>query len=475
MTGIPRLLLFLALVYFAHMQAVAMDGPLVVSDNGHWFEYRDSGEPFFMAGVGGPEGFLFETDARKQQIVDQLINSGANALYVHTIRSFEGDGFSFEDPYNTHEDINSGVNEATLANWRGYFDQLDANNIVTWIHILDDTARPWGCTVPLSAPAKSYIKKIVETFRDIDHLVWLAGEEFLMGSCSTAQDKALMSAIAAEIKLHDDVHPIGVHHNNGQAMQFADDPVVNVFAQQICGNTSVRNPDGIHASASFGDWVYVMAECHPWHKDLIESSDRADLRLSNWATAMGGGYVLMYDAYECPGGLCTLRSDESNRPVTPGHDPTSEMLQDLTRLHQFMRNSQFNILSPMDSLATGSTQWVLANQSAEVYIAYAGNSPANLGVNGLIGTANYRLSWFDPVTGITLEETRLGSQSPFVKPQSFEDEVALAIQAESPSTGNRPPIANSDSYTVVPEGFLTVSAGDAYPRWPLYLPSCFRL
>jgi len=460
MNDLARLLLFSVLIYFVHNQVMAMDGPLVVSDNGHWFKYRDSGKPFFMAGVGGPEGFLFETDARKQQIVDQLVSSGANALYVHTIRSFEGDGFSFEDPYNIHEDIDSGVNDATLANWRGYFDQLDANKIVTWIHILDDTARPWGCSVPLSTQAKSYIQKIVETFRDIDHLVWLSGEEFLMGRCTTAQDKALMSAIAAEIRLHDSVHPIGVHHNNGQAMQFADDPVVNVFAQQICGNSNVRNPNGIHSSASFGDWVYVMAECHPWHKDLIESSNRESLRLSNWATAMGGGYVLMYDAYECPNKLCTRNSDGSVKNVTPGHDPSVAMLNDLARLHRFMSDSQFSILTPTDSLARGGTQWVLANPAADVYIAYAGNSPTIMGVSGLIGSVNYKLTWLDAVTGLTREEIKRGDQSPFPKPSGFGNEVALSIVTESPSSGNRPPVANSDNYKIVPDGFLVVAAAD---------------
>ena len=439
---------------------LAQDGPLTVSSNGHWFEYRDSGEPFFMAGAGGPEGFFYETDERKQEIVDELIASGANALYVHSIRSFEGDGFPFEDPYNINEDIDSGVNQDVLNNWRGFLEQLDNNKIVTWFHILDDTARPWGCALPLSIQATSYIETIVKQFRDLDHLVWLSGEEYLMGTCSKAEDDALMSAIAAEIRKHDTVHPIGVHHNNGQAMQFGNDPNVNVFAQQICGSQSVRNPDGMHDAASFGDWVYVMAECHPWHKSLIESGDRTPLRLSNWATAMAGGYVLMYDAYECPNKLCTRTSDGGTKEVTPGHDPSNGMLQDLARLHQFMLASEFHTLTPSDNLANGDTQWVMGNPNTDTYIAYANNNPDSLGVINLFATAVYRLRWFDPATGTAQIEQKTGSLSPFTVPAGFGDEVALSISLDSSSSVNRPPIANDDSYQIAPDETLSINAAE---------------
>ena len=69
-------------LFFICTSVFAQDGPLVVSQSGHWFEYRDSGKAFFMAGSGGPEGFFYETDARKQTIVDDLIRTGANARLV---------------------------------------------------------------------------------------------------------------------------------------------------------------------------------------------------------------------------------------------------------------------------------------------------------------------------------------------------------------------------------------------------------
>jgi len=447
-------------------QFVPANGPgdkLTVDASGQWFERQESGTPVFMAGVGGPEGFLFETDARKQEIVDQLVEQEVNALYFHSLRSFQGDGYSFEDPFVVNEDVTSAVDPAVLDNWRFYLDQLDENDIISWFHILDDTARPWGCNVPLSADAKRYIDAVVNRFKDLDNLVWLAGEEFLMGSCSDAQDRALMRAIAAEIRLHDPVHPIGVHHNNGQAMQFAapDEPVINVFAQQICNNANVRNPAGIHAAAQRGDWVYAMAECHPWHLQLLHADKRRMLRLSNWATAMAGGYVLMYNAYECQerGKLCSL--DINGNPVSPNdpHDPSSGMLGDLRRLREFMEASRFSELSPADPRATDDTDWVLANDSAGAWIAYANNTPDVMGVSGL-GNAELRLRWFNPASGAEVIQLASSQDSPFAVPGSLGEEVALFIER----TGGSPPppaglgvaLVNADADDIV--GQLTDDA-----------------
>jgi hypothetical protein len=414
------------------------DNPLTVDASGQWFERQRTGEPVFMAGVGGPEGFLFETDARKQEIVDDLVTQEVNALYFHSIRSFEGDGHSFEDPFVVNEDVTSAVDTAVLDNWRFYLDQLDQAGIISWFHILDDTARPWGCSVPLSNDARRYIESIVLRFRDLDNLVWLAGEEYLMGSCSKAEDDALMRAIAAEIRRHDPVHPIGVHHNNGQSFQFGapGEPVINVFAQQICGNSAVRNPDGIHDAAERGDWVYVMAECHPWHLQLLHNNDRRMLRLSNWATAMAGGYVLMYNAYECEerGKLCSLDSNANPRSPVDPHDPSNRILADLRRLREFMEASRFNELQPADQRATGATDWVLANDSEGIWIAYSNGTPATLGISSL-GDVSLRLRWYNPANGDEVIENRSATDSPFTVPDGFGAEVALFVER----TGGTPP------------------------------------
>ena len=435
-------------------------GKLQVDVSGQWFEKVDSGEPVFMSGVGGPEGFLFETDARKQKIVDDLIASDTNALYFHSLRSFEGDGHSYEDPFVIHEDPTSAIDMVVLDNWRFYLDQLDSRGIISWFHILDDTARPWGCDVPLSADAKRYISTIVNRFNDLHNLVWLSGEEFLMGSCTAAEDRALMSAIAAEIKLHDPDHPIGVHHNNGQAMQFDGDPNINVFAQQICGNSAVRNPQGIHDSAERGNWVYVMSECHPWHLDLLHDNDREMIRLSNWATAMAGGYVLLYNAYECAhgGNLCSRDSNGDEATISDPHDPSSAILDDLTQLRTFMEASRFSELQPADERAAQDTLWALANDAQGAWIAYASDGPATMGLTGVDGFP-VSLRWFDPATGMSIDQNAMASSGGYSVPTGLGDEVALFIERSGPPVPVAP-VAADDAYAVGVNMTLNVSAGN---------------
>ncbi len=450
--------LFLAHLLGGIEYALGGEGPLTVDASGQWFVRQDSGRPVFMAGVGGPEGFLYESDARKQEIVDALIASGANALYMHSIRSFEGDGFDYEDPFNVNNDTTSGIAAGVFDNWLGFLTQLDQAGIVTWFHVIDDTARPWGCSVPLSQDAVDYIEALVTTFRGLDNLVWLSGEEYLMGRCSTGEDNDLMSAMAAEIRRHDPVHPIGVHHNNGQSMQFGTDPNVNVFAQQICGSQATRSPAGVHGEAEQGSWVYVMSECHPWHLNLLHDGDRSNIRRSNWGSAMGGGYVLLYNAYECAhaGRLCSRDSAGDPTAANDPHDPTPDMLADLRRLREFMEGAAFNTLTPRDNLASGDTLWALANTTTQNYVLYDLDSPATMGVTGL-ASGQYTLSWFDPASGLSVTEVRDASAAPFTVPDQFGAEVALHI-APSGTLENRAPLATADSYATELDQTLSVTA-----------------
>jgi hypothetical protein len=417
-------IIFTTFLFFFSTTLVAnAAGPLRVDASGQWFETADDQKPYFMAGLGGPEGFLYETPQRKQQIVDQLVQHGGNAVYMHTIRAFGGDGASSEHPFNANDPA-SGIKPGVFDSWMTHLRQLDAAGITTWMHVLDDTARPWGCTLPLPSHAKTYIRDLVNRFKSLNHLVWLSGEEFLMGPCSDAQDKALMQAIAAEIRLYDNVHPVGVHHNSGQPMQFGGDLNIDVFAQQTCGTASTRSVDSLHAVAQRGTWVYVMAECHPWHRDLLAQNNRDTLRQSAWATAMAGGYFLLYDAYE-----------RSTGPVP--HDPSVELLRDLRTLTNFMHSTPFNTLSPRDDLAMGGTRWVLANPTKGKYILYTNQSSATLSVRNL-APGDYALTWLDAVSGQRVVQTRNASQAPFAKPAGMGNEVALFLDGNG-STHPPPP------------------------------------
>ena len=405
-------------------------GPITVDDSGHWFEYAGNGEPYFMAGSGGPEGFLYYSDSRKQQIVDQLIDNDVRAIYIHAVRSNGGDGGNDQNPF-LGNDPSNGVDPAVLDEWDSYLSQLDDAGIVTWFHLYDDGARPFGaCNPDLPGAEQEFVKTIVERFRDYRHLVWLPTEEHVIKACSNnSVDIEKAEALAAEIRKHDDVHPLGVHHNNGQSNQYLGNTDIDVFAQQICQQTTA-SIDGVHASGEFGEDVYVMAECHPWHKDLLDRGDRTTLRQSFWASVMAGGYVLFYDAWEST-------------------DPTEAMLADLGRINAFMDTTRFSETVPADQLATAGTKWVLGNEASDVYIAYSNTNPSQMGVAGM-SAGTYDLGWFDPITGQRVDQTvAVGDGTgTFPVPNQIGSEVALFIEpSDAPPPTTTPPTTTPPTTT----------------------------
>ncbi|MEO1060764.1 MAG: hypothetical protein AAFZ07_05050 [Actinomycetota bacterium] len=395
-------------------------GPLTVDDSGHWFEYAGNGEPYFLAGSGGPEGFLYESDARKQSIVDQLIEHDVRAVYVHAVRAFGGDGGADQHPFLDRANPSAGVDPDVLDNWDAYLSQLDDAGIVVWFHLYDDGARPFGaCNPDLPGAERAFVRTIVERFRSYQHLVWLPTEEHQVKGCADgATDIAKAEALAAEIRRRDDVHPLGVHHNNGQSNQYLGNTDIDVFAQQTCGRTSVRSPGGLHSESAFGEDVYVMAECHPWHKELLAAGDRTTIRRSLWGSVLGGGYVLLYDAFEAT-------------------DPTPAMLADIGRINEFMDRTSFSEMAPADGLATAGTRWVLGNPELDVYVLYASDGPDRMGVEGLTA-GTYRVLWFDPVDGSGLDQTVTvaGGTTSFAVPAGLGDEIVVSVerQGDAPTT-----------------------------------------
>ena len=218
LAGLAAAVLAVALGWFVSQSlsstAVGV-GPLTVDDSGHWFEYADSGEAYFMAGSGGPEGFLYYSDARKQSIVDQLITHDVRAVYVQAVRTFGGDGGTSEHPFLDRSNPSAGVDPAVLDDWDRYLSQLDDAGIVVWFHLYDDGARPFGaCNPDLPGAERAFVQTMVERFREYQHLVWLPTEEHHVKVCAdAATDTAKAAALAAEIRRHDGVHPVGVHQN----------------------------------------------------------------------------------------------------------------------------------------------------------------------------------------------------------------------------------------------------------------------
>ena len=89
------------------LNAAPLMGQIVVdADNPAWLKYEGGG-PHFMAGPGDPEGFLYRgalntdgtRDGDQQMLIDKLIPTGANSIYLQAVRSHGGDGDSTHNPF----------------------------------------------------------------------------------------------------------------------------------------------------------------------------------------------------------------------------------------------------------------------------------------------------------------------------------------------------------------------------------------
>ncbi len=419
-------------------------GNLIIDPNSvHHFVYdRDENgdgerDVAYLAGSGGPEGFLFEPQARRTQIIDTLlsltknINLGpVNGIYFHALRSYGGDAGSdtSQTPFVNNLDPRSGLSPQKIANWRADLKRLDDAGVILWFNLMDDHAAPYGCQ--FNDDYKKYAVDLVNEFKDLKHIIWITQEEYQWGevgsqrqSCSKVDANDRQKGLAAAIGSADPIHAIGTHHMNGQAMQFDGDPNIHIFGQQ----SGVSSPEAMHDSAGkqgWGNHIYVMAEAHPWHKNLLDMPNgggRKLMRQSNWSTAMSGGYVAMYDAFEC-GGNCSGSSD-----------PSVDILDDLRRLRNFMESIAFNKLTPLFDTAltqskSAATSYILSNPSKGLYLLYGYQNTNQLGINNL-ASGTYKLRWLDIITGDEIEEqvTVSGSTSTFTKPNGFSDEVAVYL------------------------------------------------
>ncbi|EGF31827.1 hypothetical protein IMCC9480_3357 [Oxalobacteraceae bacterium IMCC9480] len=423
---------------------------IIDPDSVHHFVYdRDSDgdgkrDPAYLAGVGGPEGFLYEDAARKAFIIGKLLrstslNTPVNGLYFHGTRAFGGDGGAFETPFINNADPYSGFDPAKLASWRTDLARLDNAGVVLWFNLFDDHAVPYGCKY--NADYEKYATDMVKYFKDLKHVVWVTQEEYRwtntsQKTCTLADNDARQTGLAAAIRAADPIHPIATHHMLGLAMVFPNDPNIRVFGQQ----SNAKSPEAMHDNSGkqgWGNWVYVMAEDHPWHMDLIDAelasgTGREPMRRSHWASALSGGYVMMYNSFECgnKAQLC------SGNPA-PDSDPTDAMLDDLRRLKLFMESTQFNRMEPLFDTAllnarTDGTKYILANQSAGLYILYGDINTTRLGVrNAPVGT--YSLKWFDPASGVSVIQTgtvAAGGLASFDKPAGFGPEAALYMKKQ---------------------------------------------
>jgi len=384
-----------------------LPGQVVVDpDNASWFRYQQ-GDSFYLCAPGEPEDFLYRgsrnangtRNGDQGSLLSKLGPTGANGIYLQAVRSHGGDGDSTHNPF-VDNDKNKGLNQAVLDQWEGWFDTMDEDGIVIFFIFYDDSARLWGSKGSGLAPEETtFVSALVDRFEHHKHLIWVVAEEY-EEMWTTAEASQLASIIKAA---DNNNHPVAVHQLTGLGFDFPNDPRVDQFAIQH----GAFDPDSVHANmvstwnSANGRYNLNLAEPH---RDAWGTGSRA--RHNSWATALGGAYVMHIDW------------DIAGTPVA--------RLKECGYLRSFMEFADLTSMAPKDSLASGSTNYVLANPGI-AYIAYTrdGGSP---GIKSLpAGTPLQR--WLDTVTGTMVELTQSisGGNTLFSRPGGIGSEAALYL------------------------------------------------
>lgn len=391
------------------VDCVDEDGPIsgqiiVDPDHDEWLAYEGGG-PFFLAGPGDPEGFLYRgtrnadgtRDGDQVTLINKLIGTGANSIYMQIVRSNGGDGGSTENPFEA-SDPTKDLDPDILNQWEEWFTLMDDNDIVIFLFFYDDSARIWlGDTVGVEE--QNLIDGVVHHFAHHKNLIWVVAEEY-----SEAYTVTRVSNIAAAIRtadIHD--HPIAVHQRNGVVFDFATDANIEQFAiQRNVATAQLLHDEMVTAwNNSAGRYNNNMSEA-------LSFGTGATARAKEWAIAMGGAYVMVFEM------------DIASTAVAD--------LEDLGNLRNFMESTNFNTMSPSDALAHGGTDYVLNGGTS--YIAYSLSLVGDIGLKSMTSD-DYDLKWIDIPSGDIVNETNVtvgaGDQT-FTRPSGIGTELAVWIR-----------------------------------------------
>ncbi len=404
-----------------------------------WFKYQGGG-PFYLCGPGDPESFLYRgtrnadgtRNGDQVSLIQKLVGTGANSIYLMAIRSHGGDGDDTENPY-IDSDLTKGLDNDILNQWETWFTTMDNNGIVIFFVLYDDSASPFGKELPTNGQLKTqevtFINAMVSRFKHHKHLIWCVAEEYAEGLSSAHAIK-----VAERIKLQDDkVHPIAIHQNSGTSFDFNGSPAFNQFAVQW----NVATAAALHSGA-VSAWQNVGGAVNINVSEFQPLSTGVELRHKLWAIATGGGYSMV------------LFMDIASTPVAD--------LQTCGHLVRFMEATRFNEAAPRDDLAAGETNYVLANPG-RLYIAYTevGN---DLGV--VMAPGNYVVRWYDPASGAWIDQGTRGvlvtGVQTYAKPGTLSNDAALYLAVTSPAPAADPLPANG-AVGVPVTAFLSWTAG----------------
>jgi hypothetical protein len=378
---------------------------LIVVDPAHraWLAHAD-GSPHFLCAAGDPEGFLYRgtrlpdgtRDGDQMDLINKIAPTGANGIYLMAVRSHGGDGKADENPF-VDSNPTKGLDDDILNQWETWFSAMDAAGVVIYFFFYDDSTLVWNTGDSVGAEEQAFVEALVDRFEHHDHLVWVIAEEY-----SEKLSKAKVSKLAEIIRAADDRdHVIGVHQLGGLNFDFPDDPNIDQFTIQYNVPTADQLHQGMVQAFGAANGTYNL--------NMSEAANHgtgALARHKNWAVALGGAYVMVFEM------------DIASTAVSD--------LQDCGRLRSFMESTRFFEMAPHDELASGDTDYVLA-KPGEAYIAYANGGGTALGI-GALQAGNWTLDWFSPSTGSTLQQTQTlpAGNASLARPPGFDGEVAMS-------------------------------------------------
>ena len=410
-TGTQTYFTFLPII---ERSAQPLPGQIMVdSNNPAWLFYnRDANgdgklDPLFIAGPGDPEDFLYRgsrnsngtRNGDQMAIINKLVGTGANSIYMQVIRSHGGDGADDHNPFINSNPAN-GLDDDILNQWETWFSAMDNAGIIIYFFFYDDSACVWGCSGQNTVPIQEqlFLETLVKRFEHHKHLIWVVAEEHQ--EVFSSQRVANIAAIIRQADGHN--HPIALHQVNGLNFALPDDPNIDQFAIQYnVAGAALHNGMVTAWNSANGRYNLNMSESS-------EHGTGTTARRNSWLSAMGGAYVMVY------------QMDVANTSISD--------LEDLGRLRTFFESTNFYEMAPHNELASGATGYVLA-QPGISYIAY-GTNAGSIGLKGM-SAGIYDFTWLDTITGVTVNQKGVsvgsGDQT-WNKPGGLGNEVAVYIR-----------------------------------------------
>lgn len=420
----------------------ALLGQIIVAGKNPGYLKYNGGGPAFLCGPDNPETFLFlgdlkpdgtRSNGQQQQIIDRLAKSGANAFHFQMTRirrcNIKDEG---DDRHSPFVDFDPGkpLNQAVLDQWDGWLSQLEAAGIVVHLEFYNDATdvEMMGWTLSengdLHPDEKRFFEGIVRRFKHHKNIIW--GIEESVNKLPRARLKHFMKLSELIAKVDNHNHPI-MHSFVTPDTSERDIGRDYVFPSDFNSDPHTRLVTWLHVLPHGEDYDAQHEAYLKWSrvgsgrfvvvKNETEKFPRTEpqSRIYQWSCAMTGMHAL-----------------------EAGHDVLrrQKLLPADGLIARFMEQTDFHTMKPTDTLAAGSTKWVLANPGRS-YIAYTYDYKRAMGIRNMTA-GYYTLMWFDAVMGQTVTRNNVFitmGDAEWQKPDSMGKEIALYIHRSIPHEG----------------------------------------